>query len=85
MAITRLVLLPGMDGTGILFEPLLNVLPREWEPIVVRYPPDEARGYDELLEVVKAAGGSEVRKRIRSTTPRRIVPRRAVAAALSRG
>jgi len=55
MATTRLVLLPGMDGTGILFEPLLDVLPAEWEPIVVRYPPDEALGYEELLEVVQAA------------------------------
>ena len=55
MPITRLVLLPGMDGTGILFEPLLEVLPAEWEPVVVRYPPDEALWYEELLEVVQAA------------------------------
>jgi pimeloyl-ACP methyl ester carboxylesterase len=55
MATTRLVLLPGMDGTGILFEPLLDMLPAEWEPIVVRYPPHEALGYDALLEVVQAA------------------------------
>lgn len=54
MPITRLVLLPGMDGTGTLFEPLLDVLAAEWEPIVVRYPPDEALGYDALLEVVRA-------------------------------
>lgn len=55
MPTTRLVLLPGMDGTGILFEPLLEVLPREFEPIVVRYPPHDALGYEALLEVVKAA------------------------------
>ena len=56
MATTRLVLLPGMDGTGVLFEPLLEVLPCEFEPIVVRYPPDKALGYEALLDVVQADG-----------------------------
>ncbi len=36
-AMTALVLLPGMDGTGDLFEPLLRELPAGWRPVVVRY------------------------------------------------
>ena len=34
----KLVLLPGMDGTGRLFEPLLNFLPAWLAPIVIAYP-----------------------------------------------
>jgi pimeloyl-[acyl-carrier protein] methyl ester esterase len=34
-----LVLLPGMDGTGIMFEPFVEVL-QGFEPRVVRYPPN---------------------------------------------
>lgn len=33
-----LVLLPGMDGTGDLFKPLLDCLDREINTVVVRYP-----------------------------------------------
>jgi pimeloyl-ACP methyl ester carboxylesterase len=33
-----LVLLPGMDGTGELFDPLLQFLTPQVEPIIVRYP-----------------------------------------------
>ncbi|MBI3269433.1 MAG: alpha/beta hydrolase [Planctomycetes bacterium] len=51
----RLVLLPGMDGTGILFRPLLEALPSELLPVVVSYPPDQALGYSELLPLVEAA------------------------------
>lgn len=35
---TGLVLLPGMDGTGELFGPLLETLPRELQTTVIRYP-----------------------------------------------
>ena len=52
MVATRLVLLPGMDGTGILFEPLLDALPQGWTAQVVRYPPDKPLGYESLLDVV---------------------------------
>ena len=37
---TALVLLPGMDGTGDLFAPLLSALPPALRTIVVRYPCD---------------------------------------------
>lgn len=49
----RLVLLPGMDGTGVLFRPLLAALPRA--PLVVTYPGDRPLGYDELLPIARAA------------------------------
>lgn len=45
---TRLVLLPGLDGTGLLFRPLLEHLEAE----VLSYPSDVALGYDELTDFV---------------------------------
>jgi pimeloyl-[acyl-carrier protein] methyl ester esterase len=45
----RLVLLPGLDGTGIFFRPLLPHLPAWIEPVVVSYPGDVPLGYEELL------------------------------------
>ena len=50
-----LVLLPGMDGTGRLFEPFLANFREAWRPIVVRYPTDRSLGYAELLSLVEAA------------------------------
>lgn len=44
-----LVLLPGMDGTGILFALFVAELPANVRPIVMAYPPTEALGYAELL------------------------------------
>jgi pimeloyl-[acyl-carrier protein] methyl ester esterase len=49
-----LVLLPGLDGTGLLMQPLLRHLPSEWNTVVVTYPLDEPLGYDELLPLVLA-------------------------------
>src|ERR1043166_2206997 len=49
----KLVLLPGMDGTGILFEPLLKALPGTLEPIVVSYPSDKPLSYPELLQRIR--------------------------------
>jgi pimeloyl-[acyl-carrier protein] methyl ester esterase len=48
----KLVLLPGLDGTGLLFRPLVEVLPPEIEPTVVRYPDDPTLGYRELMPMV---------------------------------
>lgn len=45
----QFVLLPGLDGTGALFTPLLDHLPGS--PLVARYPP-LAQGYDELVRQV---------------------------------
>lgn len=49
----RLALLPGMDGTGELFAPLLAVIPPGVATRVVRYPADEFLSYDALLERVE--------------------------------
>jgi pimeloyl-[acyl-carrier protein] methyl ester esterase len=51
----KLVLLPGLDGTGVLFRPLLTALPRDIEPIVIAYPTRQPLGYDQLLPMVVAA------------------------------
>lgn len=53
MAPLRLVLLPGMDGTGELFAPLLNALPPSLQGEVVRYPGHEAMGYGELQRLIQ--------------------------------
>ena len=51
----HLLLLPGMDGTGRLFEPLLPFLPPSLVAAVVAYPTDRPCGYAELLPRVEAA------------------------------
>jgi len=51
----QLLLLPGMDGTGRLFGPLLRALPSSLSPVVVTYPADQTCGYPELLPLVEAA------------------------------
>ena len=51
----HLVLLPGLDGTGVLMRPLLAALPREITPVVVTYPGDEPLGYAGLLPRAMAA------------------------------
>jgi pimeloyl-[acyl-carrier protein] methyl ester esterase len=48
MSKLTLVLLPGMDGTGALFAPLIAALKGEFAVRVVSYPVDGARGYAEL-------------------------------------
>jgi pimeloyl-[acyl-carrier protein] methyl ester esterase len=50
-----LVLMPGMDGTGDLFAPLLAVLPASVAVQVVRYPPDRVLDADALVAVAAAA------------------------------
>jgi pimeloyl-ACP methyl ester carboxylesterase len=50
-----LVLLPGMDGTGTLFDPFLAVLPPHIQPRVIAYPPDSVLGYADLERHVRAA------------------------------
>ena len=51
---TKLILMPGMDGTGELFAPLLRALGNSIKSTVVRYPADEPLGYAELLPRVRA-------------------------------
>ena len=47
-----MVLLPGLDGTGILFRPLLAALAGEANPQVIAYPQDRELGLDQLAEHV---------------------------------
>jgi pimeloyl-[acyl-carrier protein] methyl ester esterase len=48
----KIVLLPGLDGTGVLFRPFVEHLPENLSPIVVSYPHDRELGYSELLPIV---------------------------------
>lgn len=50
----RLILLPGMDGTGDLLAPLVNALAPSMQVEVVRYPGHEALGYDDLHKLILA-------------------------------
>ncbi|WP_229506437.1 alpha/beta fold hydrolase [Massilia sp. BJB1822] len=50
-----LVLLPGMDGTATLFEPLIAALDGSFHIRRVAYPRDQALGYPELAEVARQA------------------------------
>lgn len=50
----RLLLLPGLDGTGRLFTPLLRALPSNLSPQIVSYPLQPPLGYAELLSLVEA-------------------------------
>ncbi len=54
-ALPALVLLPGLDGTGTLFQPLQAALGPAVDTIVVRYPGDATLGYSELQRVAHAA------------------------------
>jgi pimeloyl-[acyl-carrier protein] methyl ester esterase len=57
--VTTLVLLPGMDGTGALFQPFIAALSPKIRIVVVSYPPDQALGYKELQALVMASLPSE--------------------------
>lgn len=50
-----LVLLPGLDGTGLLFADFVDALGPEFDPIVVRYPPDIPLGYSQLEPLARAS------------------------------
>jgi pimeloyl-ACP methyl ester carboxylesterase len=52
---TRAILLPGIDGSGRLFGPLLAAGPRRIAPETISFPPDQPLGYDGLLDRVRAA------------------------------
>lgn len=52
---TTLALLPGMDGTGDLFAPLISALDGSFEVTVARYPRDPALGYSQLEPNARSA------------------------------
>ena len=51
---TAVVLLPGLDGTGELFEAFAAALDPQVCPIIVRYPGDQILSYPALLESARA-------------------------------
>jgi pimeloyl-[acyl-carrier protein] methyl ester esterase len=51
----KLVLLPGMDGTGELFTDFINALSEEFETVPVRYPADQFLPYSKLAGLVRKA------------------------------
>ena len=48
----RIILLPGIYGTGLLFEPLINALPEDYDCRVISYPTHEVLSYSELVHYV---------------------------------
>jgi pimeloyl-[acyl-carrier protein] methyl ester esterase len=53
--IPALVLLPGLDGTGKLFNEFVQVLGPDVSTQIIAYPTDEPLGYQELESLVRAA------------------------------
>jgi pimeloyl-[acyl-carrier protein] methyl ester esterase len=51
----RLVLLPGMDGTGRLFADFVVALGSEFDTLVVSYPQDKCLSYAELEQLARSA------------------------------
>jgi len=56
--IPEIVLLPGLDGTGDLFDRLVDKLSPELSVTVVRYPQDPTLGYAGYVELVRNEIGS---------------------------
>jgi pimeloyl-ACP methyl ester carboxylesterase len=50
----KLVLLPGMDGTGELFTPFVDALPDAYETIAARFPTYACNSYSELAGLVRS-------------------------------
>lgn len=50
----NLVLLPGMDGTGRLFQPLLSELPLDIKTQVITYSNQKNQTYSDLIEEIKS-------------------------------
>ena len=48
----KIVLLPGLDGTGILFNPLIDALPDNTDSLIIDYPANEKLSYSKLVDYV---------------------------------
>lgn len=48
-----LVLLPGLDGTGILYQQFAQQLAPEYELQIIAYPLDQSLGYAQLLDFIR--------------------------------
>src|SRR5882762_948969 len=47
-----LILLPGLDGTGDLFHPLLNAIPSDQPTRIIPYPTHQPLCYNDLLALI---------------------------------
>jgi len=54
LLVRKLVLLPGMDGTGTLFAPFIEALPSGFEAVPVSYPNDRPLSNPELKDHILA-------------------------------
>jgi len=50
---TTLVLLPGLDGTGLVFEPMVTHLSAEIDTKIVRYPADRSMSFQEHVDFAR--------------------------------
>jgi len=48
----KIVLLPGLDGTGLLFKPFIEALPNDTDILLIRYPKSKKQSYSELVNYV---------------------------------
>jgi len=48
----KIVLLPGLDGTGDLFKPFIEELPNNIDTLIISYPENIRQSYEELTELV---------------------------------
>ncbi len=55
----KIVLLPGLDGTGVLFKPFIDALLSDIDSLIITYPPDVKLSYLELVNFVMAQLPSE--------------------------
>ena len=49
-----LVLMPGLDGTGLSFEPLLKFIPEDVQITIIHYPTDKLLSFEETVECAAA-------------------------------
>jgi pimeloyl-[acyl-carrier protein] methyl ester esterase len=56
---TTLVLLPGMDGTGLLFSAFVDAMGDKVKSKVVCYPTDRCLDYEQLTDIARAAVPSD--------------------------
>jgi pimeloyl-ACP methyl ester carboxylesterase len=53
-SVPRIVLLPGLGGTGELFSPLVREIADQASTQIIAYPPDRVLTYDQLIHFVRA-------------------------------
>ncbi len=55
----KILLCPGLDGTALLFRPLIDELPRHLEPVPISFPADASLEYSDLAEIIQKQIPSE--------------------------